>query len=68
MNDIKLKPCPFCGDKASVIETYNHRTKIKGYYIAHQCFWGVEFIRTNSYLRPEDAAKAWNWRAGEKNE
>lgn len=64
----KLKPCPFCGDKAKL--EHEHVT-IKTYSFVKcqntkEC--GVEgkrFIESPSYASDELAIKAWNRREGD---
>lgn len=62
MKDIKLKPCPFCGGKASVIETYCKDTDFRGYFVHHACRNFFETLRTSSYDKEEDAINVWNER------
>ena len=64
MNEIKLKPCPFCGGKA-VLEPYKAR---KGYEANIQCNGGcLALMRTITYDTEEEAVEAvvntWNRRA-----
>lgn len=54
MNEIKLKPCPFCGGEAEVISVYSHYgVMCKG------CGAGTVSADTI-----DGAAKAWNKRIG----
>lgn len=68
MKDIELLPCPFCGRKAFIIETYCKETDYRGYYVSHNCFWGIKPIKTYSRDTMEEAAGDWNRRVGEENE
>lgn len=54
MNEIKLKPCPFCGGEAGIIDIY-------GKYAASckECDAGTASANTI-----DNAAKAWNKRDG----
>ena len=54
---MKLKPCPFCGEKAVVIENY-------GNYRAFEVFCGCGG-RVAYYETKKEAIKAWNRRANE---
>ena len=51
----ELKPCPFCGGKASLIRYHN----IKGGY----CYCTVCKTRKPNSLTIEEAIEAWNRRA-----
>lgn len=54
MNEVKLKPCPFCGGQAGIIDIY-------GKYAASckECDAGTASANTI-----DNAAKAWNKRYG----
>lgn len=56
IDELKLKPCPFCGEKARVKESY-------GYYV--QCDNGKCAVSpaTNVYVIKDRAIMAWNQRA-----
>lgn len=64
MNDIKLKPCPFCGGEAALIEN--------GFY--NSCLvkctkCGAETSEVEGvgfYILGFEAAEKWNKRVGEK--
>ena len=61
MNEIELKPCPFCGSED--IETgYDEsrvKTKIYGHFVECQdCFGASGYCGTK-----EDAIKSWNTRS-----
>ena len=63
MGEIKLKPCPFCGGKAEFAlgEEYREEYKQSNDWIeCNSC--GTE---TACFDTPEEAAEAWNNRAGE---
>ena len=68
MSEIKLKPCPFCGNEA---EIYEPKSYINGYYYTHgyciRCSvcklqFGYDEDYKGSFKTPEDAAEAWNTR------
>lgn len=57
-SEIKLKPCPFCGVEAEVLDAYG------GYTVkCRSCFCG-----TGIYKDSKRASEAWNRRADEQNE
>lgn len=62
MENIKLKPCPFCGKMAHIIKTYCPDTEYTAFYVFHNCFTHLEEIKTKNYDTVEDAANAWNKR------
>ena len=64
MENFKLKPCPFCGNEAHIIQTYCADTKFRAYHVHYTC---LDFgnIRTGSCDSEESAAYMWNKRAGE---
>ena len=64
MSNAELKPCPFCGGKAVVIETFCKETNYRGYYVYHGNCLLTEQIETNSYDTEKSAIAAWNRRAG----
>ena len=54
VNEVKLKPCPFCGGEAKIISGYGkYAVTCKGCYA----------MAPNTYTEG-DAAKAWNKRIG----
>lgn len=60
----ELKPCPFCGDKADVIQTKcltNDRVLYHVFHYSTRC--ATEGIRTINTETPEEAIDEWNWRA-----
>ena len=65
MNEIKLKPCPFCGSRAKI-----HKRSDGYYYVDCSLDNGFCHVipRTWIYDTPEEAAEAWNRRAGEHSE
>ena len=68
-NDVKLKPCPFCGGEAGAMEhteVIGHGACVKEYYV--QCLeCGAQGPRESTYYKPwwqcvEECAKKWNKR------
>ena len=62
MGEIKLKPCPFCGGKAKFVlgERYREEHKQSNDWIeCSSCS-----VETAYFVTPEEAAEAWNKRAG----
>ena len=57
MNKIKLKPCPFCGGRAKLMQIK------KEPFAAVIC--RVCEVQSNIFSRAEDAVEAWNRRAGQ---
>lgn len=63
----QLKPCPFCGGKASLIKTYCMANGFTGYHVFHyELKCGMKEIRTHTMDTPEEAIAAWNGRFTEK--
>lgn len=58
MNNIKLKPCPFCGGEAV------QRESLFGFF-AIECIQCGALVSFFGKERRDLCAKAWNWR-GEK--
>ena len=58
MGEIKLKPCPFCGGEAKILNV-DDRYTVK----CRSCFCG-----TGIYKDSGRASEAWNRRAGGQNE
>lgn len=59
----ELKPCPFCGGKAELIQTKCLTNGCVLYHVFHydiKCSAGG--IRTENSLTPEEATEAWNRR------
>ncbi len=55
----ELKPCPFCGGKASLVTAHNKNlTWIRYFVKCQRCL-----TTTDNYEKPEHAAEAWNRRA-----
>lgn len=55
MTEPKLKPCPFCGGKASTYVAYDD-----GYYVCcDECGCGLPVYNTE-----QEAIEAWNTRQG----
>lgn len=68
-NDVKLKPCPFCGGEAGAMEhteVIGQGACVKEYYV--QCLeCGAHGPRESTYYKPwwqcvEECAKKWNKR------
>jgi Lar family restriction alleviation protein len=64
----ELKPCPFCGGKNVVLDTYKSR---KGHEATIQCNSGcILYMHTITYDTEEEAVeavtKAWNRRANDE--
>lgn len=57
LTEKELKPCPFCGGKASYIESGKGAYWIKCY----RCR-----VETEAYDCKEEALKVWNRRAGDE--
>lgn len=58
MDEIKLKPCPFCGEKAQMLDTGNYWPKTY-YRVISLCFCCMQ---GKLYDTPDDAAQDWNKR------
>lgn len=62
--DIKLKPCPFCGGKAELVADVFDQKRI---WYVRCCGTGCAvFSETADRPTPQEAAKLWNRRAGER--
>ena len=61
-----LKKCPFCGGKASLIETLCIDNNYKGYFVHHCCDITVAPIYTSSFPTEERAIAAWNRRVNDE--
>ena len=57
MDEIKLKPCPFCGGDAEIVD--NSRYITGTYFVC--CLWCG--ARSDYDLGKENAAERWNGRA-----
>ena len=57
----ELKPCPFCGNKAEIINTGNHFPRVF-YRIVCYSFCTMQ---GKLYDTKEEAVEAWNRREGE---
>ena len=55
----KLKPCPFCGGEAKIIQG----SLYYGYRVGCENRWCLMHPITFSYQTKEEAIKAWNKRA-----
>lgn len=74
MNEIKLKPCPFCGGKAELYSVKRDKKKILGIYhmIAtikcKSCTAQINQAGQDGDKAFKNAADLWNSREGEQNE
>ena len=61
--EIKLKPCPFCGGKAELASDVFDGRRV--WFV--RCLWSGGGVSVESFDRdtPQEAAKLWNRRAGE---
>ena len=59
---IELRPCPFCGRKASMIKNECEETGFTGWFVFHSCGL-MQDIHTKIEDSPERAAYDWNRRA-----
>ena len=66
MNELILKPCPFCGGAGEMSETEPSTARFNegAVNFAVQCFgFDCQGVKANIWqISPEDAAKAWNKR------
>lgn len=63
-DEIKLKPCPFCGHEAEIVSfTLNSGGRV--WYV--QCPWTDCEVSIETFDRdtPQEAAELWNRRVGE---
>ena len=60
---IKLKPCPFCGNEAVIINTGNYFPKMIFYRVICRSSCTMQ---GRMYKTIEAAVKAWNTREGEE--
>lgn len=58
---IELKPCPFCGGKATMIKNECEETGFTGWFVFHSCGL-LQDIRAKIEDTPERAAYVWNRR------
>ena len=69
-DEIKLAPCPFCGSAVvSIGRGHIRGAHVGAYFLYGQCGnCGANGPQSDEkgffYLKPEDAAAAWNRRAG----
>lgn len=64
IEEIKLKPCPFCGREAEIVSSkLNSGGRV--WYV--QCPWTDCEVSTETFDRdtPQEAAELWNCRANE---
>ncbi len=63
-SEIKLKPCPFCGEKDAIgIESYKSSGIDWFYVTCHECMAQGTTCGTE-----QDAVDTWNWRAEQTGE
>lgn len=65
----KLKPCPFCGGEAELIDIFSEDSnKENVFFVQCKNIWkGCKVLAfTHDYLTAEEAIEAWNRRAGEE--
>lgn len=71
MPEIKLKPCPFCGEhNAYIMPVYSgirDEAEHKSYEVVCDCC-GASISIYDEYETLEEAAEAWNHRADTRNE
>ena len=65
MSEIKLKPCPFCGGKAELMKNAFWPSTDWWYAACSNLDCGI-LVQTADRLTPQEAAKLWNRRAGER--
>lgn len=61
----ELKPCPFCGGKATVLRDYiesDDETIYEDFSVAHWCDLMTHRVRTKKFKTESDAISAWNRR------
>lgn len=59
----ELKPCPFCGGEATVIQTKAYSTGVVLYHVWHYAFaCPLREVRTENMETAEEAIEAWNRR------
>ncbi len=74
MNDIELKPCPFCGQPAELVDVHVPDCNGGRYYVhCPTCSSNFSFmpglcVRTYTGRTPEDVAALWNHRAKVKRD
>lgn len=59
---MKLKPCPFCGSDAIIVEVEG-----KSYPYKVQCLNDDCACKTDNFTKCEGAIKSWNKRVGEED-
>lgn len=65
MNEIKLKPCPFCGGKARLLSEMRFGKQKKVWFVACGGLGCGVMPETIDADTPQEAAEIWNRRAGE---
>ena len=58
MSDIKLKPCPFCGDRAAIHKKNDDEVGFCYFVFCTKCCCETQYSRTE-----EEAISDWNRRA-----
>lgn len=64
MNQIKLKPCPFCGGKARLLSEMRFDKQKKAWFAACGGLGCGVMPETIDADTPQEAAEIWNRRAG----
>ena len=64
----ELKPCPFCGGKAEVIQTKCLTNDCTLYHVFHyELRCPIDGIRTENCRSAEEAIEAWNRRTEDES-
>ena len=59
---MRLKVCPFCGEKATAITILFDKSNIKFYQVEHYCELFKKHLTTLRYKNKKDVIIAWNQR------
>lgn len=62
MDEVKLKPCPFCGGEASIVTMHNENLS----WIRYKAVCGICLAETSMHEKWKMAKAVWNRRAYEK--
>lgn len=65
MSEIKLKPCPFCGGKVTIMRLECLENGFVSYYVSHDGFssCAYEIKQRSASETMQEAANKWNRRA-----